>query len=204
LVSDATWRALTTHVLLPTYGLAFILVTSFGPNHFDRAAAALFAFGLAVLAAERMAQLDRVPFTDNREEDRGLEMGNLMTGALFLGVLGTAFGAGLPPIARWPVALIVLAFAGRRLLRLPVPNPILTLASTEPGNHAVEYGRSTGPGQADASAQATNSGAGTDDDAEEQLQPRPTPTIGRELRAVAVLFVVLCALPWLAGSMFAA
>ncbi|MGK0264164.1 MAG: hypothetical protein ACI8UD_002821 [Planctomycetota bacterium] len=39
---------------------------------------------------------------------------------------------------------------------------------------------------------------------EEQLPARPTPTIGRELRAVAVLFVVLCALPWLAGSMFAA
>ncbi|MFT4515586.1 MAG: hypothetical protein ACI91B_004303 [Planctomycetota bacterium] len=205
LVSDATWRALTTHVLVPTYGLALILVTSFGPNHLDRAAAALFAFGLAVLAAERMAQLDRVPFTDSREEDRGLEMGNLMTGALFLGALGTGFGAGLPPWARWPVALIVLTFAGQRLLRLPVPDPSLTLTSTETDT------QSAGPAHAHVSGQAGDAGAAdekphtaTNDDLEEQLPPRPTPTISRELRAVAVLFVVLCALPWLAGSVFAA
>lgn len=183
LVSDATWRALTTHILLPTHGIALILVTSFGPNHFDRTAAVLFAFGLAVLAAERMAQMDRVPFTDNREEDRGLEMGTLMTGALFLGVLGTGFGAGIPVWARWPVALTVLALAARRLFQLPTADPSLTLAADDSDNQAIDDQRSR-------------------DDVPEDMLTRPTPTIGRELRAVAVLFVVLCALPWLIGSMF--
>lgn len=195
LVSDATWRALTTHVLVPAYGLAAILVTAFGPHHLDRAAAAVFAFGMAVLAAERMANMDRVPFTDSREEDRGLEMGNLMAGALFLGALGTAFGGALPPVARWPVALLVLAFAWRRLSHLPTPDPSLKLLSSTADDQ-----RSAGAPASDGQAP----GQPQDEEDDEQLAARPAPTIGRELRAVAVLFVVLCALPWLAGAAFAA
>ena len=43
--------------------------------------------------------------------------------------------------------------------------------------------------------------------AEERADPasevaQPEPTIGRELRAVAVLYAVLCVLPWLAGAAF--
>ena len=184
LVSDATWRALTTHVLLPTYGLALILVTSFGPEPVDRAAAAIFAFGMAVLAAERMAQMDRVPFTDNREEDRGLEIGNLMAGALLLGLLGTMFGAWLTPVLRWPVAILAITMAGLRLARRPATNPSLVLTSTEP---TITHQSATGVEQTDLNG---------------QLPTPPTPTIRRELRAVCVLYVVLSVLPWLAGTVF--
>lgn len=190
LVSDATWRALTTHVLVPTYGLAFVLVTTFGKDPLDRAAAAVFAFGMAILAAERMAQIDRVPFTDNREEDRGLELGGLMGGALILGGLGTVFGAALAPHLRWPIAAIVLVLALRRLAHRSVPDPSLTLASTN--SDAVD----APPGTAEQAAQHP-----ADDDYEEPEKPQPT--IARELRAVAVLFVALCVLPWLAGAAFA-
>jgi len=190
LVSDATWRALTTHVLVPTYGLAFVLVTGFGPDRLDRAAAAVFAFGMAVLAAELMARIDRVPFTDNREEDRGLELGGLMAGALVLGGLGTAFGAAVAPQLRWPIAIVVLALAGMRLRHRSTPDPSLTLASTDSGTT-----------EATAGDPADEPEAHPDDDFEPA--PQPQPTIGRELRAVAVLFVALCVLPWLAGAVFA-
>lgn len=184
LVSDATWRALTTHVLVPTYGLALVLVMSVGPERIDRAAAAIFAFGMAVLAAERMAQMDRVPFTDNREEDRGLEMGNLMAGALLLGLLGTVFGAGLPPLLRWPIAILAVTMAGLRLARRPAPDLALVLASTE---KAIAPQPSTGDGPTGSS---------------DPLPAAATPTIRRELRAVCVLYVVLSVLPWLAGTVF--
>lgn len=189
LVSDATWRALTTHVLVPTYGLALVLVTSFGPDRFDRAAAATFAFGMAVLAAERMTRLDRVPFTDNREEDRGLELGGLMGGALVLAGLGTAFGAALPAPLRWPLALVVLILAGLRLKRRPVPDPSLTLVSTEKG-------------ASQPTAKEPDATAESNPGDDMQSTPAPQPSIARELRAVAVLFAALCVLPWLAGSVF--
>ena len=53
-------------------------------------AAAVFAFSMAVLAAERMSRLDRVPFSDDREEDRGLDFGALMAGALARGLVGAS------------------------------------------------------------------------------------------------------------------
>ncbi len=186
LVSDATWRALTTHVLTPTYALALLLVVGFGPERLDRAAAALFAFAAAVLAAERMARLDRVPFTDDREEDRGLDLGALMAGALALGLLGTAFGAAAPPHLRWPIALAALGLAAARLRRLPAPDLRLLLAVTDGGN--------------DARQEAGGAAAGGADERPAAVEP----TIGRELRAVAVLYCVLCVLPLVAGAMFAA
>lgn len=183
LVSRATWRALTTHVLLPTYAIALCLVVAFGPARLERAAAAVFAFAVAVLAAEQMARIDRVPFTDDREEDRGLDLGVLMTGALALGLAGAAFGGMLPQALRWPVALLTLLSATQRLLRAPAADRTdalaLHLEETVPGD----------PAQPDAS--------------EEGPPQRPEPTIRRELRAVAVLYVVLAVLPWLAGAAFA-
>lgn len=183
LVSRATWRALTTHVLVPTYALALCLVVAFGPARLERAAAAVFAFAVAVLAAEQMTRIDRVPFTDDREEDRGLDLGVLMTGALALGLAGAAFGGMLPHALRWPVALLVLASAARRLLRAPAADrtDALALDLEEP----------------------VASGAAQPDVNEEGLPQRPEPTIRRELRAVAVLYVVLAVLPWLAGAAFA-
>ncbi|MEC8653825.1 MAG: hypothetical protein VXY92_14825 [Planctomycetota bacterium] len=184
LVSDATWRALTTHVLLPTYATAAGLVLLAGPDRADRAAAAVYAFSVAVLAAERMARIDRVPFSDDREEDRGLDFGVLMTGALALGLLGTLFGGGVAPALRWPVAAAAATLAALRLRRRPVPEA------------AAQAGLAS-PHLDDADAPSTTGGAATAD------ADQPEGSIGRELRAVAVLYVVLCALPWLAGSAFA-
>jgi len=193
LVSDATWRALTTHVLAPTYALALVLVVGFGPERADRAAAAVFAFAAAVLAAERMARLDRVPFTDDREEDRGLDLGALMAGALALALVGTLFGAGAPPHLRWPVALGALALMGARLRRLPQADLRLALASSFAGDE-----------EGAAPAAPTEAEGAPADDPEDVLPAPVEPTIGRELRAVAVLYGVLCILPMLAGAMFAA
>lgn len=194
LVSDATWRALTTHVLVPTYGMALTLVVAFGPDRLDRAAGAVFAFAMAVLAAERMARLDRVPFSDDREEDRGLELGNLMAGALALGVLGTAFGAALPPAMRWPVAALTMLAAFARLRRLPAPDPQLLLADAAEDDGAKDA----------IATQTAQQPEAHEEDPDEVPPPPAEPTIGRELRAVAVLYVVLCVLPWVAGAIFAA
>lgn len=184
-VSRATWRALVTHVLVPTYGLALTLVVGFGPERSERAAAALFAFALAVLAAERMAQVDRVPFTDDREEDRGLDFGVLMTGALALGLAGAGFGGLLPAALRWPVALLAAAAACARVVR-DVRDA--DGASSELIVHGAD---------ADDAA-AVGAGGGAEDDA----APQPEPSLRRELRAVGVLYAVLCVLPWLAGAAF--
>lgn len=186
LVSDATWRALTTHVLLPTYALALALVVATGPERLDRAAAAVFAFSMAVLAAERMSRLDRVPFSDDREEDRGLDFGALMAGALALGLVGAAFGGAAPAAARWPLALAALACAWLRLRRRPAPDLSLALASGEGDLTAASAGALSAKGQADPASEVAH----------------PEPTISRELRAVAVLYAVLCVLPWLAGAAF--
>jgi len=189
LVSDSTWRALTTHVLVPTYGLALVLVTSIGPDRIDRAAALAFAFGMAVIAAEWMSRMDRVPFTDNREEDRGLELGGLMAGALILGGLGTAFGAALPAELRWPTALATLILAGLRLKPRETTNEGHPLEPLDAQTPASSIGEQT----ADDRPAAGGTG---------QPAAASQPSIGRELRAVGVLFAALCVLPWLAGSIF--
>ncbi|MFK7739691.1 MAG: hypothetical protein AB8H80_05155 [Planctomycetota bacterium] len=200
LVRDATWRALVTHVLVPIHLLGLLLVVGLGPDRADRAAAALFAFGIAVLTARVQVHLDRVPFTDDREEDRGLELGGLMGGALVLAAMGAGFGGALPEVWRWPVAGAVAAMAIAGLLRQPsgdsgATTPVRmqdqgSAAGTTPQNAAKEYAEATSA--ASASTQAA-SPAG---------KPPAPATLGRELRAVAVLYVVLCVLPLLAGSMF--
>gem|GEM_PF-5384175 len=187
LVSDATWRALTTHVLLPTYLLALVLVVAVGPDRVDRAAAALFAFAVAVLAAERMARVDYVPFSDDREEDRGLDFGALMTGALALGLLGTTFGGGLAPALRAPIALAAGVAAALRLRRSPREDAALALVAT----HAV----------ADETATDHTKAHAHPDDGLTAAQTQPS--IARELRAIAVLYAVLCVMPWLAGAALA-
>ena len=160
------------------------LVLLAGPDRADRAAAAVYAFSVAVLAAERMARIDRVPFSDDREEDRGLDFGVLMTGALALGLLGTLYGGGVAPALRWPVAAAAATLAALRLRRRPGPE-----AAAQAGLALTDLDDADGPSTTGGAASA-----GAD---------QPEGSIGRELRAVAVLYVVLCALPWLAGSAFA-
>ena len=182
-VSDATWRALTTHVLLPTYAMALVLVVAIGPDRADRAAAVTYSFAMATLAAKLMSRIDRVPFTDDREEDRGLDLGALMTGALALGLVGALFGAALAPWLRWPIAAFAFAAAAWLLRSRP--------RSVAPGDAAASSDAADeAPLQAPIAAAATASGA--------------EGTVSRELRAVGVLYVVLGVLPWIAGAVFAA
>jgi len=159
-----------------------------GPDRLDRAAASLFAFALAVLASERMARtIDRVPFTDDREADRGLELGALMAGALVLGALGTAFGGWLPPLLRWPAAALALVLAALQLRRRPAA------ATDAPVSFAGQ--------QPEPAAEAT---------IDRQQEPPQVPSsqatthaIRGELRAIAVLYGVLSLLPWMIGAAFA-
>ena len=182
-VSDATWRALTTHVLLPTYAMALVFVVAIGPDRADRAAAVTYSFAVAALAAKLMSRIDRVPFTDDREEDRGLDLGALMTGALALGLLGALFGAALEPWLRWPVAAVAVAAAAWLLRARPL--------RAAPGDVATSFDAADeAPLQTPIAAAAAASSA--------------EGTVGRELRAVAVLYVVLGVLPWIAGAVFAA
>jgi len=187
-VQDATWRALVTHVLVPVHVVALVLMVAVGPDRLDRAAASLFAFALAVLASERMARtIDRVPFTDDREADRGLELGALMAGALVLGALGTAFGGWLPPLLRWPAAALALVLAALQLRRRPAA------ATDAPVSFAGQ--------QPEPAAEAT---------IDRQQEPPQVPSsqatthaIRGELRAIAVLYGVLSLLPWMIGAAFA-
>ena len=87
---------------------------------------------------------------------------------------------------RWPIALSVLLLAGLRLRRRQTPDPTLALAHLDDSASPPPLHDLHPDPQAD----------------EEQASQAPQPSIGRELRAVAVLFAALCVLPWLAGSIF--
>jgi hypothetical protein len=92
--------------------------------------------------------------------------------------------------------VIVLVLAGLKLAQRPTPNPNLLLASTEKVSapRSAEVLGSVGVlGSTHALSEAQQG---------DQVQPVTRPTIARELRAVAVLFAVLCVLPWLAGAVF--
>ncbi|MCB9877985.1 MAG: hypothetical protein H6835_10330 [Planctomycetes bacterium] len=189
-VRDATWRALVTHVLLPVHGVAIAVLLAVGPERGDRTAAAVFALGLSALAARPMvSRLARVPFSVDQEEDQGLEMGALMAGALVLGGLGTLFGALVPVALRWPAAAAAVGVAVMALRQRPTADgaPIVSVAVAADG-----VAPDTSP------APATVSGA--PDAAGAVAVP---PTVGRELRAVWVLYAVLSVLPWLIGAAFA-
>ena len=115
-----------------------------------------------------------------------LDFGALMAGALALGLVGAAFGGAAPAAARWPLALAALACAWLRLRKRPAPDLSLALASGEGDLTAASAGALSAEVQADPASEVV----------------QPEPTIGRELRAVAVLYAVLCVLPWLAGAAF--
>jgi hypothetical protein len=183
LVRDATWRALVSHVLLPVHLAALVLMLVLRDDRVDAAAAAVFAAALAVLAARSMVgSLHAVPFTDDREEEGGLELGGLMGFALVLGGLGAVFGGLLPTLGRWPVAVATLALSLLSLRVRPAP--------ADPPNIGAE---AAGEPTEVQSSEADRSDG-----------PPPVPTsIDRELRAVLVLYAALSIVPGLFGAMFA-
>lgn len=190
LVREATARALVTHVLVPVHFVAAILLLGLHPARASAAAASGFAFGAAVLAAFVMVRaLPVVPFTDDREGDTGMDLGGLLAGALALGGAGTAFGAALPPGWRWPIAGIAVAAAVARLRR----NYPAAGAGNAVSTPTAEPEPAPPPGAPALPDPATRLGSAE----------RPSPSLGRELRAVLVLYAALSLLPSLFGAVFA-
>jgi hypothetical protein len=204
LVRDATWRALVSHVLVPVQALALVLLSLAAPDRLAAGAAVLFATGLAIVAARVMVRgLADVPFTRNQEGDTGADLGAAFGAALVLGGLGTAFGNALPANARWPVAAAVLAGAVLTLLRrrpTAAAEPLASLANQPPDAPGEPpqpvpgtTDRTKGQGATRGRSPGRSQGAGTS----------ATASLGRELRAIGVLYVAVCILPLLVGTMFA-
>ncbi|MCA8965328.1 MAG: hypothetical protein KDC48_10585, partial [Planctomycetes bacterium] len=186
LVRDATWRALVTHVLLPVHAVAMILAVSTSKAPLDTASAALFAAGLAVLASKPMLRaLDAVPFSRGSEADGATDLGGLFTAAMLLGGAGTVFAAVLPGPGRWLVAGITVALAVLSLRRLPRPEGAQALA--------VQFGPAP-----------TTAVQAMKPQRDRPEVAAPDATLGRELRAICVLYLAVSVVPALVGSMFAA
>jgi len=154
----------------------------------DATAASLFAFAVSILAARPMLRsLTSVPFTQNRDAAAAIDLGVLFAAGLLLGGLGAAFGAFLSPSARWFAALAALAAAGIVLRRRPAAE--IALAPEDVPGAAADLAAKP---QVEAEAR----------DEEPSAKPE-APTLGRELRAIGVLYVAVCVLPALVGTMFA-
>lgn len=196
LVRDATWRALVTHVLLPVHAVALLLACLCSRSPLDAAAASMFAFGLAIVAARPMLRsLDCVPFTQNRDADAATDLGGLFTFALLLGGLGSAFGGFLAPWQRWPVAGLCLAISFWLLGRRPTG---VTPMAALPPDQTAEVAKPTGSGAGDKPEVLTE---GEDPDT---TPPPPEASLTRELRAILLLYAASSVLPTLVGTMFAA
>ncbi len=186
---DAVWRALVTHVLLPVFAFATVLVTVTGSTGLGALPAAAFAFGIAVVAARPAARaLAVIPFTAARDVESGPDLGSLFLSALLLGGFGLAFGLWLPETLRWPGALLACALAGWLLAR-PAPRAGVLIQERD----------ATGmPADGDASTQVHGGPA----DREKQRKQAPASLRG-ELRAIAWLLLILCGLPLALGGLLA-
>ena len=194
LVHDATWRALVTHVLLPVHAIGLALAIASGSHFLDLAAASVFAFGLAVLAARgQVRALATVPFTQGKELEGGLELGALFGNALTLGAAGLAFARWAPEALRWPLAAVVVA-AATFSLRRPCPAGTTPLEDLGAEGPAPEGGEEAKDRSTEPTAPA--------EDPDEPPAKAP-PSLRGELRAIATLYVILCVLPMLVGTMFA-
>lgn len=186
-VQDATWRALVTHVLLPVHAVAMVIAVATSKAPLDTASAALFALGLAVLASKLMLRnLGTVPFSCSAQTDGATDMGGLFAAAMLLGGAGTAFAGVLPAPARWVVALLAVAAAVAALRHIPARGdgasaPVLAVDSSPEPRSQMKVTQQDRP--------EVNS---------------PDATLGRELKAIAVLYAAVCVVPALVGSMFAA
>jgi hypothetical protein len=200
LVQDATWRALVTHVVLPVFVTAAVLAAVAGATGWQALPAVVFAAGLAILAARAAAaRLDTMPFTAAKEAGSGPEMGSLFATAIVLGACGVLFGMWLAPEWRWPLALAALGggvLALRSGRTVAGGDHVLDVAG-EAAAAAAEPGET---GAVVRGAPSTQAGAS----ARDRAAAMPATGLGRELRAIAVLYVFACVLPILVGTLFAA
>jgi hypothetical protein len=189
MVRDGVWRALVTHVLLPVHLIGLALLGLTGGPLADLLAASLFALATGVLAARLMLQgLAEIPFSQNRDESAAMDLGSLFAFGLVLGALGAGFGALPTPWLRWFGAGLVIGLAALLLLRRSQA-PI-----TENRQDAV-LKLSEEPSQVTAVSQDTA--------VEANITAPVQVALARELRAILVLYVACCALPWLVGMVLA-
>ncbi|MBL9077535.1 MAG: hypothetical protein JNL08_08530 [Planctomycetes bacterium] len=185
-VQDATWRALVSHVLLPVYGIAMVLLATARRDP-DVVAAAVFAAALAVVATRPMVRsLRRVPFTREGDADLTIDLGGLFAAAIVLGGIGMLYGGLLPASQRWPAAALAVA-AATWLLRRPV----------QPGGTPLRV-----PGGSERAAAPTTESTAAAAPVTPAAQLAAS-SLRRELRAIAVLYAASCVLPALVGTMFA-
>jgi hypothetical protein len=195
-VRDGVWRAVVTHVLVPVFVLALLAPPTWGAA----LPPTLFAFGVAVFAARAATRaLHDVPFTAEDDGGGSPELGALFAGAIVLGGLGAAFALVVPPSWRWPTALVVLAAA---ILSLRPRWSARAAQAREASVADVVRADGAAPGASAAAAPATSQAAADDEDP--ATAPRPPATLARELRAIATLYALLCVLPLLVGTFFAA
>jgi hypothetical protein len=188
LVHDAVWRALVTHVLVPVFALAIALACALGARGLAMLPPAVFALACGVFAARGAARaLRELPFTAAHEANAGPDLGAMFASALALGGLGAAFGLWLPRALHWPVAALALSLAAAAVVRARSPAAGPPLPDVDAAGPA--------PGAAEP--------ASAPRDREGEATGKPT-GLARELRAIAVLYAVLCVLPLLAGTIFAA
>lgn len=198
-VRDATWRALVTHVLVPVFTLAAVLLLWWRPDRLATGAAVVFAFALAALTAGGLVRrVDNVPFTRAAEAEGGPELGDLFGSALALGGLGAVFGAFVAPAWRLPIAAGVLLLAVLRLRAQPAPG-VTTLPVVEQWS-----------ADAAATGATADHGAGPITAQVPAARPVPVPSAAAktaslrgELRAILVLYLALSVLPLAVGTMFA-
>lgn len=198
IVHDATWRALVTHVLAPIFFVVAVVALALGNRGLPLLSVAVFAWGLAVFAARAATRpLRAVPFTESKEGENSPELGGMFSSALVLGALGGAFGLALPSWLRWPVAGAVAATAALLLWR----TGRIRESSGQRSDAAL-------PAVGDAADGAPEGGPVPQPDAPSEdpasQSTRQPPTLRRELRAIAVLYLFLCVLPLMVGTIFAA
>ncbi|MCR9248188.1 MAG: hypothetical protein NXI31_24420 [bacterium] len=210
-VRDAAWRALVTHVLVPVHAIAGALLVATSPQPLDVAFAALFSFGVAVVISRPMcAALRRIPFTDDSAAEPATDLGSLFPFALLLLGLAMIYGLLLQGYARYGMALGALAGAWLAIRR---PVPRATPTAELPANGLADP--AVTPTEAHSARSGPPSGSQPEITAEEQHASNGTTStgagpagsdgaLGRELRAVALLYVAVSVLPTLVGAMFAA
>ncbi|MCA8949241.1 MAG: hypothetical protein KDE27_07050 [Planctomycetes bacterium] len=184
-VRDAVWRALVTHVLLPVHAVAATLLIATSRDPLEVALGAVFALGTAIVAAKPMtASLRTVPFTDDAAGEPANDLGALFSLALPLLGLAILFGYVFSPAIRLLAAALAVLAAVLLLRRQPTgaaseAAATATRSAVEDEPQVTEANKATSPEQEAASS------------------------LGRELRAVGLLYAAVSVVPILVGALFA-
>lgn len=117
LARRAAFVALTTHVLLPVYGLGLLTMLLCGVGAGFAGAAAVFSLGAAVLAARvQVRALEQLPFTQTTDADAGKDLGSPFASAILLSLLAAGFALA-PPALQTGLAALAAAGAGLLLVQ---------------------------------------------------------------------------------------